>query len=96
MKLESAYLGKNIITSAAATMNEEKEKGKHFKCDHTSKQKKQCLCHYFTRIFVFLLLSTNFSLEVSVFLCDSIGNRIEWGTRVRKEKKIKKKHSNIR
>ncbi len=69
MKSESAHLGNNITTISSATMNEERgrEKEKYFKCDHTIKQDKQCIWHHVSRIFLVLLLSTNFSLKVSFF-----------------------------
>ncbi len=44
----------------------------------------------FSRIFVVLSLATNFSLEVSFCLCDSKGNRIGWGTWMKKEKNQEK------
>ncbi len=89
MKSESAYVDNKITTISSATMNEEREREKYFKCDHTTKQKKQCIRHYFSRTFLVLQLSTNFSLEASFFY-SSKGNRIGWSTWVRREKNQEK------
>ncbi len=43
MKSALAYLGNNITTISSATLNEEMEREKLFKCDHSLKQKKQCI-----------------------------------------------------
>ncbi len=76
-------------------MKRRREKEKLFRCDHTLKQKKQCIWDYFSRIFVVLSSSTNFFLEVSLSFVSECRQQNRVGYLSEKRKKIKKKHFNF-
>jgi hypothetical protein len=72
-------------------MKRRREKEKLFRCDHTLKQKKQCIWDYFSRIFVVLSSSTNFFLEVSLSFVSECRQQNRVGYLSEKRKKNQEK-----